>query len=109
VNIEDLLREWFRPSPNGPDGSEEGLREEFIRACRQVDESPAEQQRIDDMADLLDAQEMLYAQARAAHDRGDTDTAVVLLRQCAEADTGEATWLLAQLLEQNGAIPEATV
>ena len=32
-----------------------------------------------------------------------------LLRQCAEAGTGEAAWLLAQLLEKTGSISEATI
>ena len=69
----------------------------------------AEQQRIDDIADLLDAEETLYAQARAAADRGDTATAMPLLRKCAEAGTGEAAWLLAQLLEETGNTAEAMI
>jgi len=79
----------------------------FTEACRQADNDPRERQRIGDIADLLEAEETLYAQARAAADRGDTNTAVPLLRQCAEAGTGEAAWLLAQLLEDTGDIPGA--
>ncbi len=54
------------------------------------------------MADLLEAEETLYTQARAAADRDDPATAIPLLRKCAEAGTGEAAWLLAQLLEEAG-------
>lgn len=109
MSIEDLLRDLARILADVPEGTGEELREEFIRACRRVDDDPREQQRIDDIADLLEAEETLYAQARAAADRGDTDAAVPLLRQCAEAGTGEAAWLLAQLLEKTGSISEATI
>ena len=109
MSIDDLLRDLARTLTDVPEGAGEELHEEFIRACRRVDEDPREQQRIDDIADLLDAEETLYAQARAAANRGDTDTAVPLLRQCAEAGTGEAAWLLAQLLEDAGDIAEAMI
>jgi CBS domain-containing protein len=109
MSIEDLLRDLARTLADVPEGTGEELREEFIRACRRVDDDPREQQRIDDIADLLEAEETLYAQARAAADRSDADTAVPLLRQCAEAGTGEAAWLLAQLLEKTGDISEATI
>ena len=107
MSIDDLLRDLARALTDVPEGTARELREQFIRACRRVDDDPREQQRIDDIADLLDAEETLYAQARAAADRGDTDTAVPLLRQCAEAGTGEAAWLLAQLLEDLGNTSEA--
>ena len=109
MSIDDLLRELVRTLTDVPEGPARELREEFIRACRRVDDDPREQQRVDDIADLLDAEETLYVQARAAADRGDTDTAVPLLRQCAEAGTGEAAWLFAQLLEEIGNISEAMV
>lgn len=57
--------------------------------------------------DLLDVEESRYDQALAAIDCGDRDTAVPLLRRCAEAGTGESAWLLAQLLEDAGDIQEA--
>jgi CBS domain-containing protein len=79
----------------------------FTEACRRVDNDPRERQRISDIADLLDAEETFYAEARAALDRGDQHTALPLLRQCAEASTGEARWLLAQLLEDLGHTGEA--
>jgi CBS domain-containing protein len=109
VSIEDVLRDLAGTLADGPEGTGEELREEFIRACRRVDDDPREQQRIDDIADLLEAEETLCAQARAAAGRGDTDTAVPLLRQCAEAGTGEAAWLLAELLEDIGDTSEAIV
>jgi thioredoxin-like negative regulator of GroEL len=106
--IDDLLRDLARTLACVPDETARS-RADFIRACLRADENPAEQQRIDDMADLLDAEEALYAQARAAADRGDTATAIPLLRQCAEAGTGEAAWLLAQLLEDTGDTAEAVI
>ena len=109
MSIDDLLRDLAKTLTDVPEGAGEELHEEFIRACRHVDEDPREQQRIDDIADLLDAEETLYAQAVAAAERGDTDTAVPLLRQCAEAGTGEAAWLLAQLLEDAGDTAEAMI
>ena len=108
MNINDLLRDLARAITEVPERTGE-LRDEFIRACRRFDDDPREQQRIDDIADLLDAEETLYAQARAAADHGDTDTAVPLLRQCAEVCTGEAAWLLAQLLEDLGNTTEASI
>ena len=109
MSIDDLLRDLAKTLTDVPEGAGEDLHEEFIRACRRVDEDPREQQRIDDIADLLDAEQALYAQAVAAASRGDTDTAVPLLRQCAETGTGEAAWLLAQLLEDAGETAEAMI
>ena len=109
MSIDDLLRDLAKTLADVPDSTAEKLREDFIRACRRLDENPAEQQRIDDMADLLDAEETLYAQALAAADRGDSATAAPLLRQCAEASLGEAAWLLAQLLEETGSTSEAMI
>lgn len=77
------------------------------RPARRVDSDPRERQRISDIADLLDAEETLYTEAGAALARGDQHTALPLLRQCAEAGTGEARWLLAQLLEDLGHTGEA--
>lgn len=109
MSIEDVLRDLARTLADVPEGTGEELREEFIRACRRVDDDPREQQRIDDIADLLEAEETLYAEARATADRGDIDTAVPLLRQCAEAGIGEAAWLLARLLEDIGNTSEAMI
>ena len=80
----------------------------FTEACRWADNDPRERQRLSDIADLLDAEETLYADARAALERGDQHAALWLLRQCAGAGNGEAHWLLAQLLEDLGHIGEAS-
>jgi hypothetical protein len=108
VNIDDLLRDLAETLAGAPNASaDDKLREDFTLICRRVDESPAEQQRINDIADLLDAEEYLYDQALAAVGRGDQDTAAALLRRCAEAGAGESAWLLAQLLEDAGSTREA--
>jgi CBS domain-containing protein/TPR repeat protein len=108
VSFDDLLGDLARTLAV-PDSTADEAREAYLRACRQLEQIPAEQRRIDDIADLLDTEETLYAQARAAADRGDTATAIALLRKCAEAGTGEAAWLLAQLLEDTGSTAEATI
>ena len=109
MTFDDLLRDLARTLARGLDSTAAEAREAYLRACRRLDENPAEQQRIDDIADLLDAEETLYAQARTAADRGDAATAIPLLRKCAEAGTGEAAWLLAQLLEEIGSTAEAMI
>jgi DNA-directed RNA polymerase specialized sigma24 family protein len=109
-SIDDLLRNSAGPRVGlGGEAAEAELREDFLRACRQADENPTEWQRIDDIADLLDAEEECYQQALAAIRRGDWNTAVTLLRQCAEAGTGESAWLLAQLLDYVGEVAEAKI
>jgi CBS domain-containing protein len=109
VSFDDLLSDLARTLARVPDSTADEARETYLRACRRLDENPAEQQRIDDIADLLDAEETLHAQARAAADRGDSATSIPLLRKCAEAGTGEAAWLLAQLLEETGSTAEAMI
>lgn len=81
----------------------------FAEACEQADDDSFEQQRINDIADLLDAEEAIYDDALAALSRGDQDAALPLLRQCAEAGTGEAPWLLAQVLADLGYPGEAII
>ena len=109
MSFDDLLSDLARALAHVPDSTADEAREAYLRACRRLDKNPAEQQRIDDIADLLDAEETLYTQARAAADRGDTATAIPLLRKCAEVGTGEAAWLLAQLLEETGSTAEAMI
>jgi CBS domain-containing protein len=106
--FDDLLRDLASTLSREPAGTAGELRGAYARACRQIDDNPAEQQRIGDIAALLDAEDILYAQAHAAAGRGDTGTAIALLRTCAEAGAGEAAWLLAQLLEETGDPAEAT-
>ena len=75
---------------------------DFTVACRRYDEDPRERQRICGIADLIKAEDANYAQAQAALDRSDHDTALPLLREAAKEGIGEAAWLLAGLLEQKG-------
>lgn len=81
--------------------------ETFADACRRLDEDPRERQRINDSADLIDAEDALYQEALAALDRGDHARALPLLQRTAEAGIGESTWLLAGLLERLGQTAEA--
>jgi hypothetical protein len=80
----------------------------FIEACDRADRDVREQQRVRDIADLVDAEDALYAQAVAALDRSDREVALPLLRRCAKAGVGESAWLLGGVLETAGNIPEAT-
>jgi tetratricopeptide (TPR) repeat protein len=107
VSFDDLLRDLARTLADVPERGDAELRAEFIAACRRVDDDLPEQQRINEIADQFDADEALYSQAVAAADHGDADTAVPLLRRCAEVGTGEAAWLLARLLEDIGDLPDA--
>jgi hypothetical protein len=81
---------------------------EFAEACKRVDTDRRERQRIRDIADLIDADDLIYGQALAAIDRRDHDAALPLLRRCADAGIGESAWLLATVLEELGN-PEAVV
>ena len=111
MSIDDLLQDLAKTLTDVSDITRDRaeLRRDFLRSCLHVDRDRREQRRIDDIADLLEAEEDLYAKARAAVDSGDTSAAMPLLRQCAEAGTGEAAWLLAHMLEDAGNIPEATI
>jgi hypothetical protein len=81
--------------------------QEYVEICKSFIADPREQQRISDIADLLDAEDELYVQARVALESGDDDSAEVLLRRAADAGLGEATSLLAGLLERQGKMAEA--
>lgn len=109
MSFDDLLSDLARTIARVPGSTADEAREAYLRVCRQLDENPAERQRIDDIADLLEAEETLYDQARAAADRGDAAAAIPLMRKCAEVGTGEAAWLLAQLLEETGDTAEAMI
>lgn len=75
---------------------EEAVRD-FTAACEQVDSDPRERQRIQDIADLTEAGDLIYGQALAALRRGDRDAALPLLRWSDGAGIGESGWLLAVL------------
>jgi hypothetical protein len=81
--------------------------EEFAAACRRVDQDPRERQRIVDIANLIDTEDAIYAQALSALGRGEQNTALPLLQQAAEAGLGEAAWLLAGRLEEQGQMQES--
>ena len=101
--FEDLI-DQLTESDNTP-ADEQAIRD-FNEACKRVDTDPRERQRIRDIADLVDADDLIYGQALAAIDRGDHDAAVPLLRRCAAAGIGESAWLLATVLDELGE-PEA--
>jgi serine/threonine protein kinase len=106
VSIDKLLRDLAESFKDEMPAAGKAARA-FTEACRQADDDPRERQRLSDLADLLDAEETLYAEARAALERGDKHGALPLLRQCAKTGTGEAHWMLAQLLEDLGRPDEA--
>jgi hypothetical protein len=81
--------------------------EEFAAACRRVDKDLRERQRIADIAHLIDTEDAIYTQALSALGRGERDTALPLLQQAAEAGIGEAAWLLARSLEEQGRTQES--
>ena len=83
--------------------------EEFAAACRRVDKDPRERQRIADIANLIDTEDAIYTQALSALGRGEQDTALPLLQQAAEAGIGEAAWLLAGWLEEQGRTQESLI
>ena len=101
--FEDLI-DQLTESDNTP-ADEQAIRD-FNEACKRVDTDPRERQRIRDIANLVDADDLIYGQALAAIDRGDHDAAVPLLRRCAAAGIGESAWLLATVLDELGE-PEA--
>ena len=107
VSIEELLRGVAERNAADTRADHDQAIRDFTEICRRHDESPREQQRIRDIADLIEAEDAIYDQALAALDRGDHDTAVLLLRQAAEMGIGEAAWRLAVLLEEAGDTYEA--
>lgn len=79
----------------------------FAAAAARVDADPRERQRIADITGLVEAEDIIYAEALAATARGDRDTALKLLRWCAPLAIGESAWLLAVALEDAGRLLEA--
>ena len=55
----------------------------------------------------MDTEDAIYTQALSALARGEQDTALPLLQQAAEAGIGEAAWLLAGRLEEQGLTQES--
>ncbi len=106
MNYGDLFRKLAEDS-DVTAASPDHAGEEFTAACRRVDQDPGERQRITDIANLIDTEDTLYAQALSALGRGEQSTALPLLRQTAEAGIGEAAWLLARQLEEQGQAQES--
>ena len=104
MTIEEMLQNLAESDT--PDDHDKAMAD-FAAACWRADHDPREGRRIRDIAALLDAENTIYDQAVAALDRGDTATARPLLELAAEADVGEAAWLLASLLEGDGQDAEA--
>ncbi len=108
MNVDKLLHDLAGSIKEEMPSTSEAIRT-FTEACRRTDDDLREQQRITEIANLLDIEESLHAEALGALMQGDQYTALPLLMQCAEAGTGEAAWLLAQLLEGLGRISEAMI
>jgi cell division protein FtsZ len=106
VSIEELLKSLAESDRSNREDDDEAIRE-FTARCRHVDEDPRERQRIRDIVDLVDDEDATYAQALAAVGRGGQDAALPLLQRAAEAGIGEASWLLAVLLEERGQVQDA--
>lgn len=79
MNIDDMLRDLARALRDEPPTIDEATRR-FTNACRRVDDDPREQQRISDIADLLDvdAEGTFYDDALAEMDRGEQDAPLSL-------------------------------
>lgn len=84
-----------------------GQAEGFAAACARADADPRERQRVRDIADLIEAEDIIYGEAVAATGRGDRGSALKLLRWCARTGIGESAWLLAVALEGAGDLAEA--
>jgi len=108
VNCGDLFQELVEHC-DVTAASRDQASEEFAAACRRVDKDPRERQRIADIANLIDTEDAIYTQALSALGRGEQDTALPLLQQAAEAGIGEAAWLLAGWLEEQGRTQESLI
>lgn len=81
MNIHDLLR-----AAADRHAHNHGTDDTLTEALARWEGDPREHRRINDLADLLDAQDALYDEALAALDRDDLDAAQVLVRQCLDLD-----------------------
>lgn len=79
MSIDDMLRDLARSCRDEPPTIDAAVRR-FTSACRRVDDDPREQQRISDIADLLDvdAEGTFYDEALAEMDRGEQDAPLSL-------------------------------
>jgi hypothetical protein len=105
MTIEEILH--IGKGLDAVDPGEEQSRRDFADACRRVDSARIEQQRIRDLADSIDEGDARYQRAIVALEEGNFVSAEPLLRWAADAGIGEATYLLAGLLEKRGKRSEA--
>ncbi|MGW9351719.1 CBS domain-containing protein [Nocardiopsis flavescens] len=82
---------------------------DFTSLLHQMDEDPESKVELDAIAARVDAEQNRYRGALAALDAGFHEEAEALLLQCAESGTGEADYLLAELLFEQGRVEESYV
>ncbi|MCM3922126.1 CBS domain-containing protein [Frankia sp. AiPs1] len=99
MDVESLLRTLA--DPGEPTGGDSGRT--FVEIMQDADEDPWERRRIQRLADLLDVEDALYAQALEHLAAGDDHAAEPLLRLAAEAAGGEAEDHLARVLADRAA------
>ncbi|KQC37443.1 CBS domain-containing protein [Frankia sp. ACN1ag] len=99
MDVESLLRTLADPAE--PTGGDSGRT--FAEIMQGADEDPRERRRIQRLADLLDVEDALYAQALEHLAAGDDHAAEPLLRLAADAGVGEAEDHLARLLADRAA------
>jgi CBS domain-containing protein len=97
--IKDLIDQLSEPDHAPAD--DQAVRA-FTEACRRADTDPREKQRVRDIADLAEADGIIYDQAIAAVERRDYANALPLLRRCAAAGIGDSAWYLAVVLDEEG-------
>lgn len=81
MNIHDLLR-----AAADHQAQSHGIDDSLTEALTRWESDPRERRRINDLADLLDAQDALFDEALAALERDDLDAAEALVQQCLELD-----------------------
>ncbi|CAJ63951.1 MULTISPECIES: hypothetical protein [Frankia] len=104
MDVESLLRTLADPAE--PTGGDSGRT--FVQIMQGADEDPRERRRIQRLADLLDVEDAVYAQALDHLAAGDDHAAEPLLRLAADAGVGEAEDHLARLLANRPADATAT-
>lgn len=92
---------WLaRLAPGDTDGAEHAQAlADYDALCREVDTDPREQQRIRDVAALIDADAALYTDALRAVENNELGTARVLLRRAADLGIGDAAEILLEIGE----------
>lgn len=89
MNIKDLIQklaDYEGASESGSLGTEQ-----FAAACRRMDDDPREQQRIGEIADMLDMEESIHDDDFAVQDRDGQDAALLRERRVARAPVPGST------------------